>query len=375
MIWARRGPSRHALVVVTLLGGLLGATGVTSAGAAPAASATFLLIDGGLPDGQQRLPACDRSLADLQGRLTRGSVPNVLLASPTTAGIRQALLRFSADQKGTPHILLFCGYAAEQDGAAFALGKDGSAHDDLALSAVSVRAFSRVLGSAGGVALLDLYPAVADPALADAAASALRVAATAWVKDDSLPGHRLVQVAPASDAASLTGRLARSDAATADAVLQVLASAAPPAPTPAQAPAAATPKAASMSADVPVPALIPPPAPAAAPAPAAVPAPVPPAAVPGPMPLEPAVHGSDGAAHAPARLAPPRTSVSRPRPPVDKTLQHVQVALLARGLYLGRVNGVGGPATVVAIRHFQAMIGHPVSGQITPDEIKLLTSK
>lgn len=371
MIRAKQGSYRLA----SLLAALLGAASAAPACAAAGTSATFLLVDGGVPDGQQRLSACDHALSDLQGRLTQGGVSSVLLVAPSAAGIRQGLMHFSTIQTGVPHVLLFCGYAAAQDGAAFALGKDGTASDDLALSAVSVRAFSRVLGNGGGIVLLDLYPAVSDPARAGALANTLGVAGTAWVTDDSLPGQRLFEIAATADAAPLSERLARSDATTVDGVLQAVANA----PKPDPAPDAAATKAVSVSATTPTPP--PPPSPIQPPIPAPTPPPVPrepssPQTIePKPMLSPPAAHGSGSAAHEPVRLAPASTPARRPRPAFHKTMQHIQVALLARGLYGGRVTGVDSPATMVAIRHFQAMIGHPVSGQITPDEIKLLTSK
>lgn len=324
--------------------------------AEPGAPAAFLLIDAAMLEGEPRLVGCDHAMSDLHARLDRAGVSNAVLTAPTTSAIREGLLRFAADRNGTGHVLLFCGYAADQDGNLFALGSDGATHDDLSMSAVSVRAFSRVLDSAGGTALLDLHPTAGAPA------EALAGVARAWVQDDSLLGHKLARVEREPDEAMLVAGLAGSRAVSVEAIAAgtMLPPASPP-------PAAAV--------------LTAPPPPAAKPAPPVASPPVPATAPPSPPPPAPAVwavvpNPTHPAATArltpPARKPRPRPAERRPALVANQTEQRIQLALLARGLYLGRVSGYDDAATQASVRHFQAIIGHPLTGQVTPAELRLL---
>lgn len=58
-------------------------------------------------------------------------------------------------------------------------------------------------------------------------------------------------------------------------------------------------------------------------------------------------------------------------------MKQVQIALLARGLYEGPVDGIVGPALRAALRAHQAANGLPITGTITPavlDSLKISSS-
>ncbi|MCQ8278646.1 peptidoglycan-binding protein [Acetobacteraceae bacterium KSS8] len=381
--------SFRALPGVSAALGLLLSAGTALAapdasGANASGKGAFLLIDGGAPAGQPRLAGCSRAMSDLHTALDKAGAANTLLLAPTASALREALLRFGNTNGTGANAVLFCGYAAETGGNVFALGSDFAPHDDPALSAVSIRAFSRVSGDKNGLVVLDLHPVAAEGASVAAVAGALNGAAGAWSTDPSLSGTRIVETDTAPGDASLTLRAAQSGATSPETLARALS-----APRPAEtASAQATlPAAGPVTAAAPAPTTAPSAAPEAAQQAGTDKAPATPAADSGKpsgdggTKTEDATATQTGADHPDASktagdagavpLAP--KPAPRPRVHVDPAVRRIQVALLARGLFSGRVNGVNGAETQRGIKHFQAMLGHPVTGELTADETKQLT--
>ena len=48
------------------------------------------------------------------------------------------------------------------------------------------------------------------------------------------------------------------------------------------------------------------------------------------------------------------------------------MALLARGLFMGKVSGMDGRSTRASVRHFQLLLGQPPTGRLSADELKQL---
>ncbi len=384
-----------ALPAALVAFGLALSAGTALAAPDPAAKGAFLLIDGGAPAGQPRLAGCDRSLADLHAALDRNGTPNTVLLAPTAGALREALLRFGNANTGGANAVLFCGYATEAGGNVFALGSDFAPHDDPALSAVSIRAFSRVSGDKNGLVVLNMHPVAAEGAPVAAIAGALDGAAGAWSTDPGLTGTRIAATDKSPADATLIARAAQTGATTPDAMARALSvptatTANEPSPqTSTQTPPPATPpvKTAEPAASGNAP-------PADAKATDTKVADAKPAGTdtatrsgddkttpapdgktdatqPTPDHAEAAKSGEDAGA---MPLAPkPPAAATRPRVHVDPAIRRIQVALLARGLFSGRVNGVNNADTQRGIKHFQAMLGHPVTGALTADETRQLT--
>lgn len=336
-------------------------------------AAAFLLIDGSVLKGEARLSGCDQKLAALHRQIDDAGAPNVALIGPTTGEIRAAMLHFASAAPGQPHVVVYCGYAASEDGNIFALGSDTSGFTTLGLDQVSIRAFSRLSPSGEGAVVLDLFEPSSDGAVTSAG---LDKAAQAWVDDPSLSGRRFAKVAQGSGDPALASALVQGRAVSEDAVAHTLSSR----PAPSTDDAAVVPKPVEMPAPTRTQATAQPATRPAAgsgeqpkPAPASVsPAPVPPAE-------KPATDKADRKPAAPAATDAPRPVARKPAVHHDKPESHeveavrrVQVALLAHGFFNGRVTGIDSPATHVAIRRFQAVLGHPVTGVLTPVESKQL---
>lgn len=314
-----------------------------------AATPAFLLIDGADGAGLPRLSGCDREMTALHARLDQVPEDNYLLVAPTADVLRRELLTFADRTHDAPRVFVFCGYGAASDGRLFALPADAPAQGDLGRTAIAAAAFSRLLAGRDGAVLLDLHPA--------GQAGNVTKAVDAWRGDAGLAGHRLAQVETDAATAPLIARLTNASSFAPD-QLPILASVSPP--TPAAAPANENAAAGSLVT------LPPKPDDQGTSAPGAIGA---------------GATGS-GATSTSSGLPLVLAPAALPAKPAEEVrvihpssaIRRIQVALLARGLFAGRVSGINNPATRAAIRHFQSTIGHPPTGTLTPDELTQLTS-
>jgi peptidoglycan hydrolase-like protein with peptidoglycan-binding domain len=87
-------------------------------------------------------------------------------------------------------------------------------------------------------------------------------------------------------------------------------------------------------------------------------------------PVAPATKASPSAkSHPPPPQ--PRASRSRPIPAsiANERTRRLQIALARHGFYAGPLNGVADGSTESAIRAYQASLGDPATGRLSPTEI------
>lgn len=312
-----------------------------------------------------RLSGCDREMTALHARLDQVPEDNYLLVAPTADVLRRELLTFADRTHDAPRVFVFCGYGAASDGRLFALPADAPAQGDLGRTAIAAAAFSRLLAGRDGAVLLDLHPA--------GQAGNVTKAVDAWRGDAGLAGHRLAQVETDAATAPLIARLTNASSFAPD-QLPILASVSPP--TPAAAPANENAAAGSLVT------LPPKPDDQGTSAPGAIGAGSIGAGDTGSGATVSGATGSGAATSTSSGLPLVLAPAALPAKPAEEVrvihpssaIRRIQVALLARGLFAGRVSGINNPATRAAIRHFQSTIGHPPTGTLTPDELTQLTS-
>jgi len=317
--------------------------GLVPATARAAATPSVLLIDASVAARQPRLDGCDRTLADLHLRLDKAGAQTVLLVAPTNDTIRARLVQFA--RAGQPRAILFCGYASEKLGNIFALGSDGAAQDELERQAVPLRAFARV---AEELVVADLHPLVPEPSRGMSARRALADAASGWSKESGGNPRRVAEIDDEASQAGPITQIARSEAATTTEMAVVAGAAPPPMP---PVPLPATPPQVGAAGQ-----------PAAALATGVTTAGAPPDH---PVTVAEAASPAKASAANSGRHGPPGSRVER-------EVRRIQVGLLARGLYGGRVDGIETGRMRAAVRHFQAELGHPATGHLTPEEKKQL---
>ncbi|GBQ90528.1 hypothetical protein AA23498_0904 [Acetobacter nitrogenifigens DSM 23921 = NBRC 105050] len=381
---------RRASFVALLLGAALG-------GSAYAEPVSATLIDLPTVETLPKLSGCAAKMPLLQASLKAAGVPSRLLESPDANGVRAAMMAASLDASRTPQLLVVCGYGAVRGGRLFLLPSGTPiATEDLSRGAMSATAFSRIVQPNGGV-ILDLHPLSADPPLGNAVAQ--------WRSDPAIGGRKLGGVDEDANGASvidtlITTALRGSDAFFPGVFLPVAAAPASGGPTTggalAGAPAAATitPQSAATSPQVApsgaTPAPVKPATPVVTPAPAApppaIPTPVaaasepkpavvapPPAAAPVATEEKPSSASENSAASAPSvAAAPAAPPPKRVAPKTDPAVRNAQLALLAKGFYSGQVTGYDSAATHAAIKRLQAVLGHPVTGKLSPEESQQL---
>ena len=363
----RRNLAATGLVMLLLIGSCqeeaLAASDADSA--VSGGGSSFLLIDGAAPPGGPPMNGCDRKIADLHHQLDQSHAENVVLVHPTSALLRRELLHLGGNRRA----IVFCGAAAVNHNNVFFLGSDPAAPDDLDSSAVSLRAFSRI-GGPNGLVALDIYSTRAGDA------HTLDRAVDTWRHDDGLPGTKLATIDPKSDPASLVERMAKSGIGNVDDAARALTGM-PPGTGTAQVSvaenrdlAALPPSGPRVSVTTAPPSNPAPPrvvnSSSAQPGTATMSRPEPgPARTPSPRPGSPSVQS---AMH--ERKGPKDRSTSKQH--TDHATRDLQVALLAHGAYAGRTDGIKRPDLYEAIRRFQAQSGHTPTGFLTPQEVKLL---
>ena len=313
----------------------------------------------------------------LHAQLDRAGTENIVLAGPTSAVLRDELLEFG----GSRRAIIFCGDAVPSGKDVFVGGNGDILRGDLALSAVSVRAFSRVVGT-GGAVVLDLHPGIA------ASSQALTKSAANWMHDTGLPAAKFAVVEQSPGAATMIQRLVQSDTTNIAKVVGVFTK-------PSTDVMRSPPEIGTETSSAAAPAIekVAPPAPAPVPpilstdlSPRSTPVPSPTKVgssekpVTSEMPTSPSITASQ-------RIEPlitEKTSVrkktrqpSSNRQSIDhqrsqQAVRNLQVALLAHGAYFGRVDGRSGPELYDAIRRFQMQNGFKSTGALTPQEVKLL---
>lgn len=349
---------RHTLAWL-LLPGIVAATGRVPAFAGPLP--TFLLIDDSGVNGFPRLGGCDRELASLHARLLRNGATSQLLVDPSGDVLRRELLRFAGHGPDLPHVFVVCGYAAANGNELFILPNDATP-GNLGRGAVNVAVFLRLLGGRDGATVLDLHPA-ADPQVA--------AAATAWSNQagSSQAGpadRRIVSVSNDPNQAPSVQHLAQSDVPSINGLIpgravQPDATAMPASPSqPPSAPSSVT-AAAPEAPAAPKPAPKPTPSEAASPRPPAPPAPI--------VSARSVVHGPTLAKR---RATHATRTADASHKHVDDVTRRIQVALLARGLFMRTVSGMDDRYTRASIRHFQLLLGQPPTGHLTAEELKQL---
>ncbi|MBO1358572.1 peptidoglycan-binding protein [Acetobacter sacchari] len=385
---------RRASFAALLLGAALG-------GSAYAEPVSATLINLPTVETLPKLSGCAAKMPLLQASLKAAGVPTRLLESPDANGVRAAMMAASLDASRTPQLLVVCGYGAVRGGRLFLLPSGTPiATEDLSRGAMSATAFSRIVQPNGGV-ILDLHPLSADPPLGNAVAQ--------WRSDPAIGGRKLGGVDEDANGASVIDTLITTALRGADAFFPgvFLPAAASPQPYAAGSSAAggalagAPAAAAVTSQGATTPSQVAPsgaPAPAKPATPVVAPPPVtsspeavagatkpavitpPPAPAPSPVPVaaaeeKPAAAAEGSAASAPsvaaaAPVAPPPKRVVPPK--TDPAVRNAQLALLAKGFYSGQVTGYDSAATHAAIKRLQAVLGHPVTGKLSPEESQQL---
>ena len=317
-------------------------------------SPALLLIDASVAGRLPKLGGCDREMVSLRDRLDRMGASNQLLVDPSANELRRELLQLTDPHARPARVFVVCGYAAVSGSHLFLLPSDATPGDP-GRDAISVMAFSRLLRGEASTIALDLHPTAADQQVASAVA--------AWVGGAVTAERRLASVDDDPNQAALIQRLTRPDTPMDDLL-----------PMPAVPPSAVAAKPASVTPPMAVvsPA---PPSPAPEPhQPAAPPQPLtlrpPPVAPPLPGPVRAAARHTATARRRPSHAA---HKVDAPHRQFDDVTRQVQVSLLARGLFMGRVSGTDGPSTHASIRHFQLLLGQPPTGHLSADEFKQLT--
>ncbi|AQS86743.1 hypothetical protein AA101099_0087 [Neoasaia chiangmaiensis NBRC 101099] len=379
MISARAGGSardKGALrlgALAMLTGGML-----LTAGQAAARPSLVTLID--LSAGKDMKPAaCSTALSGLRDALDAIGIPTARPAVPTVDALRMVLLQLGNQGSSEPRMVVACAQGASAEGQLYLAPANLAADNrDLSRNGVSADTFARVAG-AGGLTALDIVP-ISGTSLSENSGEQWRRAAEPNTS-------RLIAIEQAPDAATLIDRLTAAAKGHGDAMLSAFLgvqpaerSATPPPPTVAPVavptiaaksddntahPAAANGSSAqssptSATADTPAPKPVNKPSEPAveAAAPKAAQAAAPPAAT-KPVSVKPAV-----VRHPPAK-----------RVVADPAVHQVQLGLLAKGFYHGRVSGISNVATVQAIRHYQEKLGHQATGTLTPDEQNELAGK
>lgn len=356
----------------------------TAAIAGPTA-ASFVLIDASTNGNQPLLSGCASLMSDLHERLDQAGTENVLMRNPTTEGFRAGLLKLGAPATGPGRVFVFCGYATADEGPLFVLSSDAAATRDPGRNAVSAAAFSRLPGASDGAVLLDLHVST----VGGSAASSIPGAVATWAHASDLQGRRVAIVTSDPAQAPLLAAVTHIANFSADAVFAAASAAAGAASSAsntthstveAVSPALPSAQAKPLLAHV-----TPPPAPApesvltAALPPAPATAPTvgtqtpelspPPASKPVPTPAH-----EKSVPHRGTKPAIPSTNTSRkPVLHLSAAVRAIQVALLAHGMFEGRVTGIDDVNTHRAVRHFQAALGHPATGVLTSAEIRALT--
>ncbi|GBQ67038.1 hypothetical protein AA103196_1581 [Ameyamaea chiangmaiensis NBRC 103196] len=387
--------ARAGLAGVVVLAGVIAACGV-----AQARPALVTLIDlSSLKDGPT-IPSCAPALATLRDALDTVGIPTQRMSVPNADTLRLTLAQIGG-QGGGERMIVVCGYAATSNDRLFVVPPDlpgGKA--DISRSGVSADTIARVAGS-GSLAALELHPLPGGDVSDDVVGRWQAAADPATLRRASVDRN-------AGDATLLT-HLTSALKGQGDAALStffgVQPQVEPPAPV---VPASAVPAAAATATDVPHPGVALPAAldaqakahdGAAAPSPVAkttVTAPGAPVSV--VVPPQGAAASADApadprqnAAAVPMSGEPPKATVTTPasRAPVkpghivlprhsetpkgDPQTRALQLGLLAAGVYHGTVTGKDNLATANAVRLYQKKLGHPTTGQLTPDEQKALT--
>ncbi|MFT8804499.1 MAG: peptidoglycan-binding protein [Acetobacter aceti] len=351
----------------------------------------FLLIgDGRSSDAGGQLAACSENTHRLAQQLKQQGLSVFEVLNPTSVDLRVALMSFARHLDGKRPVISYCGYAAVQDGRIFVSG-DGSANgqeSNLLSQAVPAVSLLRVLDGQDGFVFLELHPQADQRQALSQMAPLLK---------SRMQGAGILSVTLA-------------EMASADPVLDGLVSVMQPGWQWANVATFAhgvAPRPVFVPVQPQSPLSPPPSAPQTAPAQS--------------MTVPSAPEQDSAKAEAPARIvpvpdtpAPSDASKSQPTsttsdsgketaktPPVAaqkpvnrlkaaaaqklalqrakaqaaqaKAMRTVQVGLLARGVYLGSVNGMRTNETVNAIRKFQKSRNEPATGQLTSDQLSALT--
>ncbi|MCH4092642.1 peptidoglycan-binding domain-containing protein [Acetobacter sp.] len=359
-----------------------------------APSPVFLMIgDDRSTESGVQLTACSENTHRLAQQLKQQGLNVFEVLNPSSVDLRVALTQFARYLDGKRPVISYCGYAPVQDGRVF-LASDGKDTDLLSQSVPAV-SLLRILDGRDGLVFLELHP----------------------LSGQSVDLSRAVR--------SLKGRMQNAnalsvtlvDAASANPVVDGLASIMQPGWQWTNVTAFARGTMAATSASAPV---------------SAAPAPMPVAPPPAPVveqasPVEPAQPQPTARQDVPAKIipihdAPPTASVAAagvgsqevtqqvpaqgdmkevavpaqkpaepPKPVLTKqqalklarakaalaaqakAMRTVQVGLLAHGVYTGSVNGVKTRDTVNSIKKFQQSRNEPATGQLTATQLSALT--